>query len=213
MADEPKPKARRTHQISAHARPGEKESVALARTALRPSVQASVTIKDYGKVWGDLDLSGLIQCLSEQIEATRGGDASRAEAMLTAQAHTLDAIFNGLAQHAINADYMDHLEKYLKLALRAQSQCRATWEAITSIKNPPVVGYVRQANIAQGHQQVNNTAVVGNGADDQAQESAISRNELLEAGNEQRMDARASCEASQADQAMAAVGEVDGAED
>jgi len=39
--------------------------------------------------------------------------------------------------------------------LKAQSQCRATLEALAAIKNPPIV-YARQANIAAGPQQVNN---------------------------------------------------------
>jgi len=78
--------------------------------------------------------------------------------MLTAQVHTLDAIFNNMARRAINAEYMGSLESYLKLALRAQSQARATWETLSATKNPPMVGYVKQANIAQGHQQVNNAA-------------------------------------------------------
>ncbi len=82
--------------------------------------------------------------------------------MLTAQAHTLDAIFNNLARRAINAKYMNELEPYLKLALRAQSQCRATWEALATIKNPPVMGYVRQANVAHGPQQVNNVSAAPN---------------------------------------------------
>jgi hypothetical protein len=75
--------------------------------------------------------------------------------MLTAQAHTLDAIFNSLAQRAaLNmGEYIQACETYLKLALRAQSQCRTTWEALATIKNPPVMGYVRQANIAHGPQQ------------------------------------------------------------
>ena len=45
---------------------------------------------------------------------------------------------------------MKNLDTYLKVALRAQSQCRATWEALGTIQNPPVMGYVRQANIAHG---------------------------------------------------------------
>ncbi len=69
--------------------------------------------------------------------------------------NTLDSIFNSLVQRAINSEYLDHLDRYLKLALRAQSQCRATWETLAAIKNPPIV-YAKQANIAQGHQQVNN---------------------------------------------------------
>jgi len=84
------------------------------------------------------------------------GVLERAEAMLTSQAHTLDAIFNNLARRAVNAEYMDHLDRYLKLALRAQSQCRATWESLITIKHPPVAGYVKQANIVHGPQQVNN---------------------------------------------------------
>jgi hypothetical protein len=44
----------------------------------------------------------------------------------------------------------------MRLALKAQSQCRATLEALANIKNPPVV-IARQANFAAGPQQVNNS--------------------------------------------------------
>ena len=43
----------------------------------------------------------------------------------------------------------------MRMALKAQSQCRATLETLATIKNPPAV-FARQANIAQGPQQVNN---------------------------------------------------------
>ena len=46
-------------------------------------------------------------------------------------------------------------ETYMRMALKAQSQCRATLKTLANIKNPPVV-FARQANIAQGPQQVNN---------------------------------------------------------
>ena len=49
-------------------------------------------------------------------------------------------------------EYLHAAEAYLKLGLRAQSQCRATWEVISAIKHPPVAGYVCQANISHGHQ-------------------------------------------------------------
>jgi hypothetical protein len=64
----------------------------------------------------------------------------RAVAMLTTQAHTLDAIFNNLARRAVNAKYLNNLDIFLKLALRAQSQCRSTWEALSATKNSPVFG-------------------------------------------------------------------------
>jgi hypothetical protein len=41
------------------------------------------------------------------------------------------------------------------MALRAQSQCRATLETLAAIKNPPIV-YARQANVTTGPQQINN---------------------------------------------------------
>ena len=56
-----------------------------------------------------------IDSLTEQTRASSKGDPKRAEAMLTAQAHTLDAIFNNLARQAINATHMNNLGCYLKL--------------------------------------------------------------------------------------------------
>ena len=53
---------------------------------------------------------------------------------------------------------MNQLDANLRLALKAQAQCRATLEALAAIKNPQPVFFVRQANIAHGPQQVNNGA-------------------------------------------------------
>ena len=77
-------------------------------------MQAAATIKEYAKSDVDLDLSGLVYSLTEQTRACSEGDLKRLEAMHTAQAHTLDAIFNNLARRAIDAKYMDELETYLK---------------------------------------------------------------------------------------------------
>ena len=190
----------------------EDQATSLARTALRPTVQAAVVITDYDKAYGNLDLMALVDALSEQTSAASEGDLKRAEAMLTAQAHTLDAIFNNLARRAINAEYMDNLDRYLKLALRAQSQCRATWEALATIQNPPVAGYVRQANIAHGPQQVNNAAAAPDGAS-RAGEDPNLQNKLLEEKDGERLDPRTACTPGRADPAMATVGEVDRTED
>jgi hypothetical protein len=46
---------------------------------------------------------------------------------------------------------------------KPQAQCRATIEALAEIKNPRPVAFVKQANIAQGPQQVNNR--IESGAD------------------------------------------------
>ncbi len=206
-----KPNKRDSKELATQAKPGDDEARVIAETALHPTVQAATSLQQYGAGnFRELDLFGLVGALSAQTKAATEGDLSRAEAMLVAQAHTLDAIFNNLAQQAaLNiGEYMEACEKYLKLALRAQSQCRATWEALAAIKNPPVAGYVGQANIAHGPQQVNNAPSTAREAR-RAQENANPQNELLEQKDGERLDTRATGTPGQADPAMATLGEVD----
>jgi hypothetical protein len=54
-----------------------------------------------------------------QARAVNAGDLKRAEGMLMIQAHTLDAIFNTLALQASRAKYMDEIDRYLRLGLKA----------------------------------------------------------------------------------------------
>ncbi len=205
-------KKRDPNQITAAGKPNEDKAVAIARTVLRPTVQAAVTLKEYGKSYGDLELSGLIDALTAQTKAVTDGDLGRGEAMLAVQAHTLDAVFNNLARRAINAEYMDNLDRYLKLALRAQSQCRATWETLATMKNPPMIGYVRQANIAHGHQQVNNAASPA-GDTSRPRENVDLQSKLLEENSGERLDIGAAGAAGRANPAMATLGEGDRTKD
>jgi len=210
MASKRKPaKKLKSNEIGATGHSDEDFEIKKARTVLRPTVQAASTVKEYGKVFGELDLTSLIVCLGEQTKECIDGDMSRAEEMLTTQAHTLDAIFNNLATRAINTEYMKNLDAYLKLGLRAQSQCRATWEALSAIKNPPVMGYVHQANIANGPQQVNNGA---SSDEPRTQENQNQQNELLEQKDGKRLDIGTTGKAGKADPAMATVGKIDRAE-
>ena len=176
----------------------------LAYAVLRPSFQAILSLREYTSEFGDVSLEGMIKGLQEQIDATERGDLGCGEAMLTAQAHTLDAIFNNLARKAITAEYMKSVDINLKLALRAQSQCRATWEAISAIKNPPMVGYVGQANIANGPQQVNNDT-----AAPRTREDEKSQNELLERNDGERLDTGAAGSAGATDPDLEAVEKID----
>ena len=67
---------------------------------LRSSIRGAQTIRQYSKNLDDLDLTGLVYGLEDQIGAVNGNDLKRAEGMLIVQAHTLDALFNTLAQRA-----------------------------------------------------------------------------------------------------------------
>ena len=216
MPSKRKPAKRRNpNQIVATLKPDEDRAAALARAVLRPTVQAAVTLKEYGKSYGDLELAGLVDALSAQTKATTDGDLARAEAMLTVQAHTLDAIFNSLAQRAaLNmGEYMQACDTYLKLALRAQSQCRATWEALATIKKPPMMGYVKQANIAHGHQQVNNAPAAASDTS-HARGNANSDNKLLEQNDGiDRLGIGAAGATGGVDPTMVTLGEIDPPED
>lgn len=205
-------KKRDPNQMTVGQKPGEDHAAAIARTVIRPTVQAAVTLKQYGKSsYDDLDLSGLIDSLTEQTRASSDGDPKRAESMLVVQAHVLDSIFNVLARRAaLNmGEYLGACDTYLKLALRAQSQCRATWEALATIKNPPIVGYIRQANLAAGPQQVNNGPAPAEAAS-RAREKQNRPNKLLEKIDAERLDTRAAGSPGRAYSDMATVGGVDG---
>ena len=92
----------------------------------------------------------------------------------------------------------------MRMALRAQSQCRATLETLATIKNPPIV-YAKQANFAAGHQQVNN----GVTAPTQAREIETEQSQLTGGTHELLSDTRTSGIESQLNPALEALGEID----
>jgi hypothetical protein len=192
------------------ARLGEAESVTLARTALRPSVRAAITVQSYSKQFGELDLTALADELTAQNTAAARGDRARSEAMLLSQAHTLDAIFHELIRRAgLNlGTYLNAAETYMRLGLKAQSQCRATLETLAAIKNPAPVTFVKQANVAHGPQQVNNGPAPA-GEPSHARETENQPSKLLEKGNGERLDTGAPRGPVCADSSLEAVGAID----
>ncbi len=186
---------------------------AMSDAAIDPATQSSMTVKRFGVAdyFRDTDLNSLVDTLSEQIKATNSNDLANLEGMLTGQAYALNAIFNRLTQIASwNID--DHLkgaEILLKLGLRAQSQCRSTIEAISTVKNPPVMGYVKQANITQGPQQVNNG--ISQDTNPRAGEKQNPKNELLEKQDGNQLDTGTQSQAISDDSAMETLGAVNGA--
>lgn len=97
-------------------------------------------------------------------DAVVAGDLGRVERMLIGQAITLDTIFANLAERASRQEHLKSMETFMRLAMKAQAQCRATAEALALMKNPQP--YIRQANIAQGPQQVNNSYASASGHKD-----------------------------------------------
>jgi hypothetical protein len=197
-------------QVSQHE--SETPADVLARKVLMPSMQAALTVKDYNKSLGEMSISTLVFALSDQCEAASSGDLKRGEALLTAQAHTLDAIFNNLARKAARCEYLNQAEVNLRLALKAQSQCRATLETLAAIKNPQPVAFVKQANIAHGPQQVNNEVAQPSRAS-HARKGEKQPNKLLETPNEKPLDTGAQGATGFANPALETVGAIDRSKD
>lgn len=127
---------------------------AVARTLTRPEVCSAAVLEAWNPNTHDVNV--LAAELATQVKAVNDGDTRRAEAMLIAQAHTLDAIFATLMRRAVNQNYLKQWETYMRIGLKAQSQCRTTLQALAELKNPRPVAFVKQANISHGPQQVNN---------------------------------------------------------
>lgn len=183
-----------------------------ARHCAAPEIRAGVTLLNVGTGINDLtlDISDTIAELQSLSAAAVKGDLSRAEATLATQANALDALFHALARRSIgnmgqgDHRYLDAADRYMRLALRAQGQCRATLETLAAIKNPTPVAFVKQANFAHGPQQVNN----GGSPPSRERENEINPNKLLEATNGERLDTGATSAAGRANQDLEAVGVV-----
>ena len=199
------------HTISLRQRHGETPEAVVARCAVAPETQAALTVREYTSTKGaELTMDSLIAELAAQGKAGNNGDLAQGERMLVGQAHALDAIFGFCARRARGnvGEHPQTADLYLRLALRAQAQCRATWETLAAIKNPAPVAFVRQANIAAGPQQINN----GLRAPARAGETDNAPSKLEGPNYAERMDTRAPGTVRDADPAVATVGTLDGAE-
>lgn len=172
-----------------------------AKVALSPSVHAGAVVGQYGSMLfgkDNMDVNCLDKALKESTEAIHHGDMKAVEAMLYGQAVALQTMFTNLARRAdCQQGRLDNIEALLKLAFRAQNQCRMTLETLSNVKNPPVV-YAQQANITSGPQQVNNGLT-------HATEKTITQNELLEDSHVKRLDGRTQGQTSRLDTHMGTV--------
>lgn len=177
-------------------RHGEATERALARTVTSPECLSASVLTICQNIQ-HTQINEMIAELKQQTAAVQSNDLSRAEGMLIAQAHTLDGLFARLTSNALTSTDMDKLERYMKLALKAQNQARATLQTLGELKAPKQVAFVKQANI--GNQvQVNNA-----GSPSRARKNKKAPNELLGVEHGERLDARTAGAAGGADTPMA----------
>ena len=171
-----------------------------AKAALLPSLYAGAVIQQYGNaLFGkdNLDIHALDKALKESTEAIHHGDMKAVEAMLYGQAVALQTMFTNLSMRAdCQQGRLDNIEALLKLAFKAQNQCRMTLETLSNVKNPPVV-YARQAN----HQR----PATGQQRPYARDRKNIVQNELLEDSHVKRLDGRTQGQTSRLDTHMETV--------
>lgn len=177
------------------------------RAAMRPEINGLLVIGAFKQnIMGkDVDMGTMLDSLESSVTAVAAGDMASMEAMLVSQAAALQTLFTSLAIQAARQDHLGRFQDLLNLALKAQGQCRATISALVDLKYPRQATFVKQANIAQGAQQVNNQPVV-QGRRSRVKNMQPAQNKLLEASNAQeqvRLDTRAAQAAGRPDPEMA----------
>ena len=134
-------------------------AVETAKAVLSPVLSSAVIAGQWAKNYGGgkLSLMGSVKALQDAADRVNKNDMTEVEARLSSQATALDTLFCELSRRAAAniTEYPEAFERYMKLALKAQNQSRMTLETLANVKNPPIV-YTKQANFANGPQQVNN---------------------------------------------------------
>ena len=176
--------------------PDDNRSEKLAAMATAGAFTAA-TMHTYTGAGEALGVTELLAAMRKAGDETVAGDMGRFERVLTHQFLTLDALFNNLAQRSGRQESFKGIEVLMRMALKAQSQARATAETLALMKNP--MPFIKQANIANGPQQINN------GTPTSAGKNQSPPNELLEHQHGNTLDIGTQAAAGRADPAMATV--------
>jgi hypothetical protein len=188
---------------------GKSDQRKMAEVQLSPTILNTVTTQCLTKsIIGEVDLTEAIEVMKEKSDKIIAGDLSELESTLSAQVVSLNAIFTTLARRSTNCEYLNQMETNLRLALKAQAQCARTVEVLAAMKNPPIV-FAKQANIAHGHQQVNNGVQPAT----HAGKNINSSNELLSENSNATLDTRGEIETGSINQELAAVEAFNGSKD
>ena len=147
------------------------KKLALAEFQSKSEFLSTAVIESFNVGLGeDFDFQSNMRVLGKTIREIQSGDLSKIEQMYISQAVALEAMFASMARRAKVQDKLLQYDTHMRLALKAQNQSRATLQALVQLKQPSNTQFIKQANIAQGHQQVNNLA----------EKNITPQNELLE---------------------------------
>jgi hypothetical protein len=140
-------------------RDDEKVGRTLARITLDPQTRNAALAMSFGsQMFGDQlkpEIAETSAVLAEEIQRSLNGDLSLVSRIHTSQAISLDALFTEMARRSGNnmGQYPDAADRYMRLALKAQSACRATLDALAKLHQPREQT-VRHVHVNEGGQAV-----------------------------------------------------------
>ncbi len=139
---------------------GEIKAETMAEAMTRPFVRHGLVAHGMvnqmiGDVPGNPTLGDFGKASQNEADRTRAGDLALASELLTAQALSLDTMFTEYARRATMSmgDYPLAMERFAKLAMRAQADCRASLEALAKLHQPRKQT-VRHVHVNEGGQAV-----------------------------------------------------------
>lgn len=149
-----------SNTLNAHKRDNESQHKATARALLTPDFRHGQTaatlfhsqLKDTGLAPG---LGDYADAIKDQGKIAESGDLAFASRLLAAQAMTLDNIFAEMARRmALNmGEHLAAMEIYARVALKAQTNSRATIEALAKLHQPREQT-VRHVHVNEGGQAI-----------------------------------------------------------
>ena len=150
---------RKTSTVEVRHSSDEKPGRTLARITLDPQTRHAELAMSFGSnFFGDSFKPDIAECsaaLSEDIQRSMDGNLSLADRVFTSQAISLDVLFTELVRRsgANMGQYPQTAERYMRLALKAQSNCRATLEALAKLHQPREQT-VRHVHVSEGGQAI-----------------------------------------------------------
>jgi len=131
----------------------------IANLALTPGVRHAAIASGFatGLIGGahELPMPARVRVVGETMAKGLAGDKAMASQLLAAQAVVLDTMFTELAHRAASnlGRHMDAADRYAKLALKAQANCRATLEALAKLHQPREQ-IVKHVHVNEGGQAI-----------------------------------------------------------
>jgi subtilase family serine protease len=180
-------KKTKTHDLVIECKDEQDKKEKLARLSNDPTYHASLINIQANISSLDIDLKELSTHLKAQQEAVASGELISLEKMLVGQVQALQSIFSYASCKALSCDYLNQLQIYSKLALKAQNQCRSTVATLANMKAPKSTTFIKN--------QATNQQVNFNSEKNRA-------NELLSEDENAPMDTRRTTTSSSTNQEM-----------